>query len=115
MDRLKILLAALLVIAGLVAFYWFPDQPIVLRVLMVLAGIGLGVAVGWTSQQGRELKSFTKESIEETKKVVWPSRKESFQTTGIVFGFVVLMAIFLWFTDKTLEWTMYDLILGWKR
>ena len=51
----------------------------------------------------------------EAKKVVWPSRKEAVQMTGYVFAFAVVMALFLWFTDKTLEWVLYDLILGWKR
>ena len=48
-------------------------------------------------------------------KVVWPARKEAIQMTAYVFGFVVLMALFLWLTDKTLEWVFYDLILGWKK
>ena len=45
---------------------------------------------------------------------MWPSRKETVQTTGLVFAFVVIMAVFLWLTDKSLEWVLYDLILGWK-
>jgi preprotein translocase subunit SecE len=53
--------------------------------------------------------------VVEAKKVVWPTRKETLQTTGIVFAFVVVMAITLWITDKTLEWVLYDLVLGWKK
>jgi preprotein translocase subunit SecE len=53
--------------------------------------------------------------VVETKKVVWPSRKETVQTTGIVFAFVLVMAIVLWMTDKGLEWVLYDLVLGWKK
>ena len=70
----------------------------------ILVGLGVvSVIVG-----------FAREAITETKKVVWPSRKETVQTTGMVFAFVVVMAIFLWLTDKSLEWVMYDLVLGWK-
>ncbi|HRA82475.1 MAG TPA: preprotein translocase subunit SecE, partial [Thauera sp.] len=73
-----------------------------------------GVAVAWFSEPGRRSVGFARESITETKKVVWPSRKETVQTTGLVFAFVVVMAIFLWLTDKSLEWVLYDLVLGWK-
>jgi preprotein translocase subunit SecE len=114
-DKLKIALAALLVVAGLVGFYWFSSQPAVLRVLMVLGGIAAGVAVGWFSAPGQELVAFTRDAINEVKKMVWPTRKESFQTAAAVFGFVVVMALFLWIVDKGLEWAMYDLILGWKK
>jgi preprotein translocase subunit SecE len=58
---------------------------------------------------------FAKESVRETKKVVWPTRKEATQITMVVFGFVLVMAIFLWGTDKILEFLMYDVILGWKQ
>ena len=53
--------------------------------------------------------------MREVNKVVWPTRKESTQMTLYVFAFVVIMALFLWLTDKTLEWVFYDLILGWKK
>ena len=90
------------------------EQPLVLRVLSVLVGLGAGVAVASISEPGRRFIGFARESITETKKVVWPSRKEATQTTGLVFAFVIVMAIFLWLTDKSLEWVLYDLVLGWK-
>lgn len=113
-DKIKITLAAFLLVAGIAAFYVYSNQPMVARVGMVLAGIVAGVAVGWSSESGKQLQAFVKQAIEETKKVVWPTRKESFQTTGIVFVFVVVMALFLWIVDKLLEWGLYDLVLGWK-
>jgi preprotein translocase subunit SecE len=58
---------------------------------------------------------FGREAIVETKKVVWPTRRETLQVTGVVFGFVLVMAVVLWTTDKSLEWVLYDLILGWKK
>ncbi len=114
-DKLKIALAALLVVAGLAAFYVFSSQPLVVRVLMVLGGFAAGIAVGWFSAPGQELAGFARDSINEVKKMVWPTRKESLQTAAAVFGFVVVMALFLWIVDKGLEWAMYDLILGWKK
>ena len=67
---------------------------------MVLAGIAAGVAVGWFSAPGQHLAEFAREAFAEVKKMVWPTRKESFQTAAAVFGFVVLMALFLWIVDK---------------
>ena len=83
-----------------------------IELLALLAG---AVALFFTSESGRQLVAFGRDSVRETKKVVWPSRKEAMQMTGYVFAFVAVMALFLWITDKTLEWVLYDLILGWKR
>ena len=113
-DKLKFALALALLAAGVVGFYLLSEQPLVLRVLSVLVGLGAGIAVASISEPGRRLIGFARESITETKKVVWPSRKETTQTTGLVFAFVFVMAIFLWLTDKSLEWVLYDLVLGWK-
>jgi preprotein translocase subunit SecE len=114
-DKVKFALAVLLVIAGLAGFYLLGEQPLIVRVLSVLAGVGAGVAVAWRTEPGQRFTVFGRETIVETKKVVWPSRKETIQTTGIVFAFVVIMAVFLWLTDKSLEWVFYDLILGWRK
>ena len=65
----------------------------------------------FTAEPGKELIGFGRDSVREVRKVVWPSRKEALQMTGYVFAFVVVMALFLWLTDKTLEWALYDLIL----
>jgi len=85
----------------------------------VIAGliVGLAAAAGvfFTSESGRQLVAFGRDAVREVKKVVWPERKEAMQITAYVFAFVVVMALFLWLTDKTLEWVFYDLILGWKK
>jgi len=73
------------------------------------------LAVAWFTEPGQTFFAFGRESWTETKKVVWPTRKEATQTTAAVFGFVVIMAVFLWISDKSLEWVLYDLILGWKK
>ena len=81
----------------------------------LLVGLIAAVAVFLTSETGRQLIAFGRDAVREVKKVVWPERKEALQITAYVFAFVVVMALFLWLTDKTLEWVFYDLILGWKK
>ncbi|WP_263768210.1 preprotein translocase subunit SecE [Propionivibrio soli] len=114
-DKIKFALALLLLIAGVAGFYLLAEQAMILRVLAVLAGVGVSAAVAWQTEPGRQFFGFAKESTAEAKKVVWPTRKETLQTTGLVFAFVVVMAAFLWLTDKSLEWVLYDLVLGWRR
>ncbi len=114
-DKIKVGIAVLLLIAGIAGFYFLSESPMVLRVASVLAGIAAGSVVGWTTEPGKQFFVFAQEAVVETKKVVWPTRKESLQTTGAVFAFVVAMAVFLWLTDKSLEKVMYDVILGWKK
>jgi preprotein translocase subunit SecE len=114
-DKVKLGVGVLLVVAGIWGYYMLSDSPLILRILAVAAGILAGAAVAWWSEPGRQFAVFAGESVEEVKKVVWPTRKETIQTTAAVFAFVVVMALFLWLTDKTLEWALYDLILGWKK
>jgi preprotein translocase subunit SecE len=115
-DKIKFVLALLLVVAGIAGFYLLKTQgqAAVFQVLSVLAGVGAGAAVAWFTEPGQRFFAFAAEARDETRKVVWPSRKEATQMTAIVFAFVLVMAIMLWATDKTLEWVVYDLILGWK-
>ena len=103
-DNIKMVLAALLVIAGLAGFYYFAESPAIARVGAVLAGFAAGAVVFWMTMPGKQFYSYAQESVAETKKVVWPTRKETLQTTGIVFVFVLVMALFLWAVDSTLLW-----------
>jgi preprotein translocase subunit SecE len=114
-DKVKLAVAVALVGAGIWAYYWFNEMALVLRLLAVAAGILAGAAVAWLSEPGKRFMVFALESWAEVKKVVWPTRKETIQTTAAVFAFVVVMAVFLWISDKTLEWVLYDLLLGWKK
>ena len=114
-DKIKLAVAVMLVVAGIAGYYWLSANSILLRILAVVVGIAAGVAVAWMSTPGREFVVFAREALVEVKKVVWPTRKETVQTTGAVFAFVVVMALFLWVSDKTLEWVLYDLVLGWKK
>jgi preprotein translocase subunit SecE len=113
-DKLKFAVALLLLVAGIAGFYLLAEQPMIVRVLSVLAGVLAGAGVAWFTEPGQQFFSFSQEAVTEAKKVAWPSRKETLQTTGAVFAFVLLMAIALWIADKSLEWVLYDLVLGWK-
>jgi preprotein translocase subunit SecE len=104
MDKAKIALAVGCVVAGVFAYYWFSDYAVVLRVLMVLAGLGTGAAIAYTSVPGKEFYAFAHEAWAEAGRVSWPTRKETLQTTGIVFVFVVIMALFLFAVDASLAW-----------
>ncbi len=114
-DKAKLIVAGLLVVAGLAAFYLLAKQDLWVRVVALLAILIAAVATFFTSEPGKQLIAFGQDAVRETKKVVWPARKEALQMTGYVFAFVAVMALFLFLTDKTLEWVLYDLILGWKR
>jgi preprotein translocase subunit SecE len=114
-DKIKLGVAIVLVALGLAGYYWLGESALVLRILAVVAGLVAGGAVAWFSAPGREFALFAGESLAEVKKVVWPTRKETMQTTAAVFAFVVVMAVFLWLSDKTLEWVLYELVLGWKK
>jgi preprotein translocase subunit SecE len=114
-DKAKLAAAVVLVALGVWGYYWLADTALVLRVLAVIAGLVAAGAVALWSAPGRQFAGFAGESVAEVKKVVWPTRKETIQTTAAVFAFVVVMAVFLWITDKGLEWVLYDLIMGWKK
>lgn len=114
-DKAKLAGAGLLLIGAVAAFYLLGKQDLWLRVVALVALLLGAVAVFFVSEPGRQLIAFGRDSSREVRKVVWPSRKEAVQMTGYVFAFVFVMALLLWLTDKTLEWVLYDLVLGWRR
>jgi preprotein translocase subunit SecE len=95
-DKIKLVLSALLLVAGIAGFYVLADKALVLRILAILAGLAAAIAVLWTTPQGL---GFVGESVAEAKKVVWPTRKETIQTTVAVFILVVIVAAFLAVVD----------------
>jgi preprotein translocase subunit SecE len=113
-DFAIVAVAVLAAAAGVLGFTFLSDQPTVVRLGALAAGLVAGIAIAWFSEPGKRFIAYARESYQETKRVVWPSRKETINTTGIVFGFVVLMAIFLFIVDKSLEWFLYDLLLSWR-
>ena len=105
-DKLKIFLAAACVVGGVAAYYYFAETALVLRVLMVMGGLVAAGGVAWLSAPGKEFFAFAQEAWQEAGRVSWPTRKETIQTTAIVFAFVALMAIFLFAVDTTLAWVV---------
>jgi len=114
LDRVKLALALLVIVAGIVAFSVLADQPTVVRVGIFIGSLVVAAFIAWFSEPGRRTISFSRDSYNETKRVIWPTRKETTQMTGIVFAFVIAMGALLWLVDKLLGWVIYGLLLGWK-
>ena len=114
-DKLKLGLAVLVIIAGIVGFTVLESKlPTVARVAIFVGSLGLAALIAWMSEPGRRTIAFAHESYNEVKRVVWPTRKETLQMTGIVFAFVAIMGLFLWVLDKLVEWLLFGVLLGWK-
>jgi len=113
-DIVKLGVAFLLIVAGIAAYYFLQGSAIafaeVLRVISVLLGLALAAAVMWTSEPGKRFFVFGKESVAEAKRVIWPTWKETYQTTGVVVLFAVVMALFLWAVDATLLFAINKLM-----
>jgi preprotein translocase subunit SecE len=114
-DRLKMGAAVALLVLALAGYFLLSKQGALVQWAAFVVGLAAAVGVFLTSEPGQQLISFGIDATRELKKVVWPTRKEATQMTLVVFGFVFIMALFLWLTDKSLEWIFYDLILGWKK
>ena len=113
-DKAKLAAAGLLVVGAIAAFYLLGQKDMWMRVVTLLVLLAAAVAMFFVSESGKQLIAFGRDATREVRKVVWPSRKEAMQMTGYVFAFVVVMALFLWLVDKSLEWILYDLVLGWR-
>lgn len=109
-DKLKLLLSILLVVFGVVGFYLLAEHAAVFRVLSVLVGVLAGGFVFSLTAQGQTFIGFFKDSIAEARRVVWPTQKETIQTTAVVFTLVVVMAIFLWIVDVGFFWMVKTLM-----
>ena len=114
-DKAKLAAAVVLLVAGFVGYYLLANQGQLMRVGALLGCLVAAAIVFAVAEPGRQLLAFGRDSWRETKKMVWPARKEAMQMTAYVFAFVFVMALFLWLTDKTLEWVLYDLLLGWRK
>ena len=114
-DKATLVAAVVLVIASVAGFYLLGKLGPVAQWGALIIGLMVAAGVFLVSESGRQLVAFAKDAWREVKKVVWPTRKETLQMTAYVFAFVVVMALFLWLTDKTLEWLLYDLVLGWRK
>ena len=114
-DKAKLAAASALVVLSLAGYYLLSAQGQWVQWLALVMGLIAAAGAFFASEPGRQLIAFGRDAWREVRKVVWPARKEAIQITAYVFGFVLIMAMFLWMTDKTLEWLFYDLILGWKK
>ncbi len=113
-DKAKLAGAVVLLLLGFVGFYLLSSLGVLAQWAVFLIALVAAVAVFAVSEPGRRLQAYGRDSWKEVKKVVWPTRREATQMTAYVFAFVFVMALFLWLTDKTLEWVLYDLVLGWR-
>jgi preprotein translocase subunit SecE len=114
-DRLKLGLAVLVIIAGIVGFSMLESKiPMVGRVAVFIGSLILAAVIAWFSEPGRRTIAFAQDSYNEVRRVIWPTRKETMQMTGIVFAFVAVMGLFLWLLDKLIAWLLFGVLLGWK-
>jgi len=104
MDKAKIALAVACVVGGVFGYYYFADMAQVLRVLMVLGGLVAGLVLLYWSVPGRELWDYVQSSRVELRKMVWPTRQETWRTTLVVFVFVMALGVFFWLVDMALAW-----------
>ena len=114
-DKAKLFAVAALVVAAVAGFYFLAKQGVYVQWGVLLVGLLAAAGVFLIHEPGRQFVAFARDAWREVKNVVLPTRKETLQMTAYVFAFVVIMALFLWFTDKTLEWVFYDLILGLRK
>jgi preprotein translocase subunit SecE len=110
-DTALMTLSVLVLLAGIVAFYWYEELPLAFRVAMVVAGLAAAIGLVWFSWYGREFRQFAQAARVELRKVVWPEREDTVRTTIVVFIFAGLMGIFFWGLDWVLTW-MIRLLTG---
>ena len=111
-DKVKLAAAVLIVVLGIAGFYYFDEQSMLLRAGMVVVTVIAGLGVALLSGPGQAAWEFAKGARLELRKVVWPTRRETVQGTGMVLLMVILIGIYLWIMDTILFWVIYDLVLG---
>ena len=109
-DTVKLMTAVLVLIAGVVGFYYFEDESQLLRVLGMLAVAVIAFFIAASSDPGRRGLGFVRDARVEVRKVVWPTRQETLQTTVAVLFMVILVAIMLWLFDMLLGWSVSKLL-----
>lgn len=114
-DNILVGLAVLVGLAGIVGFSFWSELGLPVRLSILAGGVGAGLGLAWFTVPGKRCVAFAQDAWSETKRVTWPTRKETVQTTWVVFAFVTVMALFLFAVDRAIEYGLYDLLLGWKR
>ena len=110
-DIAVVSLAVVAAAAGLFAFTFLTDQSLGIRLGALVGGLVLAVVIAAFSPSGKRFIAYGRESYEELRRVVWPTRKETINTTGMVAAFVVVVAFYLFVVDKLIEWGLYDGLL----
>jgi preprotein translocase subunit SecE len=105
-DKLKLALSVVPLTLAVVAFYYFGDQSMLLRVVGLLVALGISIAIALQAEAGRTALGFVRAAYIEARKVVWPTRKETMQTTIVVLIVVLIVAILLWLLDMFLGWAV---------
>ena len=111
LDTAKLFVALLIIVAGVAAFYVYAEQSLLFRVIGLLVGIGIAIAIAWQTEKGRNTWAFIQGAQIEVRRVVWPTRQETMQTTLIVLIVVVIVSLILWFLDWALG-SMIGSLLG---
>ena len=113
-DKVLLIAAGVVVVSAVVSFQVLSDEQFLIKFSVLALGILVSLFLILKSLPGKNFVGFFRDSVQEMKRVVWPTKKETFQTVLIVFVFVLLVSIFLWMADKTFEWLLYEMVLGWK-
>ena len=111
LDIALVSLAAVLALAGVCAFSLLSDQTLLVRLLSLVGGLVAAVVVAWFSPSGKRFLAYGRASYDELTRVVWPTRKETLSSTGMVIAFVVVVSLFLFLVDLIIEWGLYDVLL----
>jgi preprotein translocase subunit SecE len=111
LDTIKIAVSILIVVSATALFYIYSEHSLFMRVAGLLAAIAVAVIISFKTEKGRQLWGFVQDAQIEVRKVVWPTREETVQTTMIVILMVIVIAIFLWLLDMFLGWAI-GLLLG---
>jgi preprotein translocase subunit SecE len=112
LDAVRWSIVLLLIIGGMVGFYYFDEQWIWVRILGLLAAVGVASFIAAKTEKGRGTLVFMREAHTEVRKVVWPTPQETLQVTGIVIVMVILVAVFIWILDSILMWIVRLLTTG---
>tara|TARA_E500000331_G_scaffold357814_1_gene421110 strand:+ start:78 stop:446 length:369 start_codon:yes stop_codon:yes gene_type:complete len=113
-DRILLASASIVILSSIIFFQVLSEEEFFIRSSVLAIGILISLILAFKSLPGKNFISFFRDSIQEMRRVVWPTKKETFQTVLIVFVFVLLVSIFLWMADKSFEWILYEIVLGWK-
>ena len=110
-DIALVTLAILAALAGVIAFALLSEEALGVRLGVLFGGLLLGIGLAWLSPSGKRLLFYGRQSWDELRRVVWPTKKETLNTTGLVMAFVFIIALFLFICDKIIEWGLYDVLL----